>query len=118
MYGPVGKVTKFMYDSILFKPKLDAKTWTDKDSRLHFTGRPHCSKGLPISLKLHKLSFGERVIRYISGLEIKQHLLINTEGKKHDAGVLRMSGLYQDLERHSWAPDGTPLCIYGDAVYP
>ena len=45
-------------------------------------------------------------------------MLIHTEGKKHDAGVLRMSGLYQDLERHSWAPDGTPLCIYGDTAYP
>lgn len=41
-----------------------------------------------------------------------------TEGRKHDAGMLRMSGLYQDLERHSWAPDGTPLCVYGDPAYP
>jgi len=29
-----------------------------------------------------------------------------------------MSGLYQDLERHSWAADGTPLCIYGGIAYP
>ena len=41
-----------------------------------------------------------------------------TEGKRHDAGLLRMSGLYQDLERYSWAPDGTALCIYGDPAYP
>jgi len=29
-----------------------------------------------------------------------------------------MSGLYTDLQQHSWAPDGTPLCIYGDSEYP
>ena len=40
MYGPVGKITKFMYYSIMFKPKLNAKAWTDKDSRLHFTVVP------------------------------------------------------------------------------
>ena len=40
MYGPVGKITKFMYYSLLVKPKLDAKAWTDKDSRLHFTVVP------------------------------------------------------------------------------
>ena len=44
MYGPVGKITKFMYDSILFKTKLDAKTWTDKDTRLHFTVVPIVSR--------------------------------------------------------------------------
>ena len=46
------------------------------------------------------------------------YFLSITEGRKHDAGMLRMSGLYQDLERHSWAPDGTPLCVYGDPAYP
>ena len=40
MYGPVGKITKFMYYSILFKQKLDVKAWTDKDSRLNFTVVP------------------------------------------------------------------------------
>ena len=32
--------------------------------------------------------------------------------------LLRMLSLYQDLERHSWAPYGTPLCVYGDPAYP
>ena len=32
--------------------------------------------------------------------------------------MLRMLGLYQDLERHLCAPDGTPLCVYGDPAYP
>ena len=41
-----------------------------------------------------------------------------TEERKHDSGMLRMLSLYQDLERHSWAPYGTPLCVYGDPAYP
>ena len=28
------------------------------------------------------------------------------------------SGLLNDLSRYSFAPDGTPLCIYGDPAYP
>ena len=27
-------------------------------------------------------------------------------------------GLLQELSEYSFAPDGTPLCIYGDPVYP
>ena len=40
------------------------------------------------------------------------------EGKRHDAGILRMSGLPDALEEHSNTPDGESLCIYGDPAYP
>ena len=40
------------------------------------------------------------------------------EGKRHDSGLLADSGLLSDLSRYSFAPDGTPLCIYGDPAYP
>ena len=40
------------------------------------------------------------------------------EGKRHDARMLTMSGLLTQLEQHSHAPDGSPLCIYGDPAYP
>ncbi|CAH3183760.1 unnamed protein product [Porites lobata] len=40
------------------------------------------------------------------------------EGKKHDAGMLRDSGLYNDLQRYAFSPTGQPLCIYGDPAYP
>lgn len=40
------------------------------------------------------------------------------EGKRHDAGILRMSGLLDALEQHSNKPNGDPLCIYGDPAYP
>ena len=40
------------------------------------------------------------------------------EGKRHDSGLLADSGLLNDLSRYSFAPDGTPLCIYDDPAYP
>ena len=32
--------------------------------------------------------------------------------------MLGQSGLIQDLEQFAIAPDGTPLCLYGDPAYP
>ena len=40
------------------------------------------------------------------------------EGKKHDAGMLRESGLLEMLEEHAFGVDGRPMCIYGDPAYP
>lgn len=40
------------------------------------------------------------------------------EGRRHDAGMLRMSGLLTELNRHAYSPTGQPLCIYGDPAYP
>ena len=40
------------------------------------------------------------------------------EGKRHDSSLLAESGLLEKLEMFSFAPDGTPLCIYGDPAYP
>ena len=40
------------------------------------------------------------------------------EGRSHDAGILRRSGLYNDLQVHCNTPNGQPLCIYGDVAYP
>ena len=44
--------------------------------------------------------------------------LLFPEGRKHDAGMLRDSGLYHDLQRFAFSPTGQPLCICGDPVYP
>ena len=40
------------------------------------------------------------------------------EGRRHDSGMLAMSGLLGQLEQHSFSEDGQPLCIYGDPAYP
>ena len=39
------------------------------------------------------------------------------EGKRHDSGMLAMSGL-DALQRYSVSPYGHILCIYGDPAYP
>lgn len=45
-------------------------------------------------------------------------LYFSTEGRSHDAGILRQSELLQKLEQHCTTQDGQPLCIYGDPAYP
>ena len=46
------------------------------------------------------------------------YLLSFIEGRMHDARILGESGLIHDLEQVAFAPDGTPLCLYGDPAYP
>ncbi|CAH3176394.1 unnamed protein product, partial [Porites evermanni] len=84
------------------------------------TVRPVCRPGEAqrILYNGHKRVHGIKFEQVLAANGIIVRMYGPVEGKKHDAGVLRMSGLYQDLERHSWAPDGTPLCIYGDTAYP
>ena len=41
-----------------------------------------------------------------------------SEGKRHDTGMLRDSGLLADLELHAISPTGEPMCLYGDPAYP
>ena len=40
------------------------------------------------------------------------------EGRRHDSGMLRESGLLQLLEQHSVSPNGDIMCIYGDPASP
>jgi len=40
------------------------------------------------------------------------------EGRRYDSSVLVDSVLLQELSQYSFAPDGTPLCVYGDPAYP
>ena len=40
------------------------------------------------------------------------------EGRGHDAAMLMLSALLDELQQFSYAPNGEALCIYGDPVYP
>lgn len=40
------------------------------------------------------------------------------EGRRHDAGMLKDSGLLNTLQRKARTPRGDILCIYGDPAYP
>ena len=71
---------------------------------------------------MHSPSFGGAVVyidwcitivgRYKSIFLIKSNVYI--EGKRHDAGMLRMSGWLESLQTHCNTAAGEPLCIYGD----
>ena len=41
-----------------------------------------------------------------------------SEGKRHDAAILRDSGLLANLENYAISPAGQPMCLYGDPAYP
>jgi hypothetical protein len=45
------------------------------------------------------------------------HLFGPVEGRRHDETVYRSSGFPQILQQYSYAPDGTPLVVYGDPAY-
>ena len=40
------------------------------------------------------------------------------EGRQHDSGTLKDSGLLNKLQQNSFGPTGNLLCIYGDPAYP
>ena len=40
------------------------------------------------------------------------------EGRSHDSGMLRNSGLLPLLEQFSVSPEGQVMCLYGDPAYP
>lgn len=64
--------------------------------------------------KIHSLKF--QAIAAPNGLVA--NLFGPVEGRRHDSGMLADSGLLEKLQQHSFAPDGTLLCVYGDPAYP
>ena len=40
------------------------------------------------------------------------------EGRRHDAGMLKDSGLLDMLEAVAYSPRGEVMCLYGDPAYP
>ena len=45
-------------------------------------------------------------------------LLLYSEGRMHDARMLAVSNLYDELENFAFSPTGTEMCLYGDPAYP
>ena len=49
----------------------------------------------------------------------KQDFILNiSEGRRHDAGMLADSQLYNDLSHFAFDSTGQPMCLYGDPAYP
>lgn len=61
------------------------------------------------SLKFQAVAIPNGLIAHLSG---------PFEGRKHDAGMLRESGLLPMLQHNAISPTGQPLCVYGDPAYP
>ena len=61
------------------------------------------------SLKFQGITFPDGIIAFMDG---------PYAGSRHDAGLLRDSGLEEILETNLRGVDGRQLCIYGDAAYP
>ena len=40
------------------------------------------------------------------------------EGRMHDARMLAVSQLYDDLQNYAFDPVGRAMCLYGDPAYP
>ena len=64
--------------------------------------------------KVHSIKF--QSVATPSGLVA--NLFGPVEGKRHDSSMLAESGLLNQLQQHSWSPNGNLLCIYGDPAYP
>ena len=45
-------------------------------------------------------------------------MLISLVTKEHDARMLAISDLYDDLENFTFCPVGREMCLYGDPAYP
>ena len=75
-----------------------------KDQRILYNGHK----------KVHSIKF--QSVATPSGLVA--NLFGPVEGKRHDSSMLAESGLLNQLQQHSWSPNGNLLCIYGDPAYP
>ena len=64
--------------------------------------------------KVHSIKF--QSVAVPSGLVA--NLFGPMEGKRHDSSMLAESNLYNQLVHYAVAPNGDPLCIYGDPTYP
>jgi hypothetical protein len=74
-----------------------------RNQRILFNGwkRIHC-------LKYHLLVTPDGIIIHIFG---------PVEGRRHDATLLKESGLTALLETHFWGPNGEHYFVYGDPAY-
>ena len=68
-----------------------------------------------MGMRVHALKF--QSLALTNGLNRKS-LWPGIEGRRHDAGMLKDSGLLNILEKVAYSPAGNVLSIYGDLAYP
>ena len=84
------------------------------------TVRPVCRPGVHqrVLYNGHKRVHSIKFQSVVAANGLIANLYGPVEGRRHDSGMLAMSGLLPMLEVHSISPTGQPLCIYGDPAYP
>ena len=84
------------------------------------TVRPLCKpdQNQRILYNGHKRVHGIKFQSVVAPSVLIASLFGPVEGRRHDSVLLADSGLLEELLQYSFAPDGTPLCVYGDSAYP
>ena len=106
----------------MFAAKIHAKgapltnCWGFIDGTLRATTRPQEFQRLMYNGHKRVHGFKFQSVTAPNGLIV--NLFGPVEGSRHDSYVLRISGLLQKLEAHSFNVDGEVLCLYGDPAYP
>lgn len=84
------------------------------------TVRPICrpSQNQRIVYNGHKRVHGLKFQSIMAPNGIIAHFYGPVEGRRHDAGLLRESGVEIDMHRHMTTPNNEVYCVYGDPAYP
>lgn len=109
-----GKLAEYAY-VVQRKGAALHNCWGFVDGTLRRTARPSRNQRLLFNgwKRFHALKFHSVVTP--DGLH--SHLFGPVEGRRHDETLYRESNIARLLETYSYAPDGSPLCIYGDPAY-
>ncbi|XP_068692273.1 uncharacterized protein [Montipora foliosa] len=84
------------------------------------TVRPVCRPGLNqrVLYNGHKRVHAIKFQSVVAPNGLIANLFGPVEGRRHDSGMLAMSGLLPMLETYSVSSTGQPLCLYRDPAYP
>jgi len=66
----------------------------------------------------HKRVHSQKFQSVVAPNGLLANLFGPVEGRRHDAAMLVLSDLLDELKEYSYAPNGDALCIYGDPAYP
>ena len=91
-------------------------SWGFGDGTVRALSRP--SEFQRILYNGHKKVHAQKFQSVVAPNRFIMNLYGPVEGKCHDSGMLRMSGLLEQLQVHSFDRAGNILCIYGDPAYP
>ena len=110
------EILRMYADAIHAKGAALDNCWCFVDGTVRAICRPKVNQRVLYNghKRVHSLKFQS----VVSPNGLIANLFGPVEGRRHDAAMLVMSGLLDELEEYSYAPNGDALCIYGDPAYP